>query len=138
MQYLGRSRTFSRTLDLCPVDFLGQSFKKKLCVCFLSGKICFIKYTLQKYRPNYSEYFFYFAHSLLNYHWSAFPYGQTICLTSDINMTSYHCLFQLYMYQLFRSLAYIHSQGVCHRDIKPQNLLLDPESGVLKLCDFGR
>ncbi|KAK8731207.1 hypothetical protein OTU49_007487 [Cherax quadricarinatus] len=44
---------------------------------------------------------------------------------------------KLYMYQLFRSLAYIHSLGVCHRDIKPQNLLLDPETGVLKLCDFG-
>lgn len=44
---------------------------------------------------------------------------------------------KLYMYQLFRSLAYIHSQGVCHRDIKPQNLLLDPDTGVLKLCDFG-
>jgi glycogen synthase kinase 3 beta len=44
---------------------------------------------------------------------------------------------KLYMYQVFRSLAYLHSQGVCHRDIKPQNLLLDPESGILKLCDFG-
>ncbi|KAJ3157774.1 regulator of ime2 [Geranomyces variabilis] len=44
---------------------------------------------------------------------------------------------KLYMYQLFRSLAYIHSLGICHRDIKPQNLLLDPSSGVLKLCDFG-
>jgi len=44
---------------------------------------------------------------------------------------------KLYMYQLFRSLAYIHSNGICHRDIKPQNLLLDPDSGVLKLCDFG-
>ena len=42
------------------------------------------------------------------------------------------------MYQLFRSLAYIHSTGICHRDIKPQNLLLDPESAILKLCDFGR
>lgn len=41
------------------------------------------------------------------------------------------------MYQLFRSLAYIHSLGICHRDIKPQNLLLDPATGVLKLCDFG-
>jgi serine/threonine protein kinase len=41
------------------------------------------------------------------------------------------------MYQLFRSLAYIHSLGICHRDIKPQNLLLDPDTGVLKLCDFG-
>ncbi|KAA0203593.1 hypothetical protein HAZT_HAZT001779 [Hyalella azteca] len=46
-------------------------------------------------------------------------------------------LITLYMYQLFRSLAYIHALGVCHRDIKPQNLLLDPETGVLKLCDFG-
>ncbi|XP_017112698.1 protein kinase shaggy isoform X4 [Drosophila elegans] len=44
---------------------------------------------------------------------------------------------RLYMYQLFRSLAYIHSLGICHRDIKPQNLLLDPETAVLKLCDFG-
>ncbi|KAG8457985.1 hypothetical protein KFE25_012656 [Diacronema lutheri] len=44
---------------------------------------------------------------------------------------------KLYAYQLFRSLAYIHSLGICHRDIKPQNLLVDPETGVLKLCDFG-
>lgn len=41
------------------------------------------------------------------------------------------------MYQLFRSLAYIHSLGICHRDIKPQNLLVDQSTGVLKLCDFG-
>lgn len=46
-------------------------------------------------------------------------------------------LVKLYMYQLFRSLNYIHSMDICHRDIKPQNLLLDPDTGVLKLCDFG-
>lgn len=44
---------------------------------------------------------------------------------------------KLYIYQLCRSLAYIHSLGVCHRDIKPQNLLVHPETNVLKLCDFG-
>lgn len=44
---------------------------------------------------------------------------------------------KLYMYQLLRSLAYIHSVGICHRDIKPQNLLLNPQTGILKLCDFG-
>ena len=46
-------------------------------------------------------------------------------------------LVKLYIYQVLRSLAYIHSLGICHRDIKPQNLLLDPRTGVLKLCDFG-
>lgn len=44
---------------------------------------------------------------------------------------------KLYMYQIFRSLAYIHNLGICHRDIKPQNLLLNSATGVLKLCDFG-
>ena len=41
------------------------------------------------------------------------------------------------MYQICRSLAYIHSLGVCHRDIKPQNLLLNTKTHDVKLCDFG-
>ncbi|KAL0478022.1 glycogen synthase kinase 3 beta [Acrasis kona] len=44
---------------------------------------------------------------------------------------------KLFAYQLCRSLSYIHSQSICHRDIKPQNLLIDPVTGILKLCDFG-
>ncbi|KAI9331877.1 kinase-like domain-containing protein [Obelidium mucronatum] len=44
---------------------------------------------------------------------------------------------KLYIYQVLRSLAYIHSLGICHRDIKPQNLLVDPATGIVKLCDFG-
>jgi serine/threonine protein kinase len=34
-------------------------------------------------------------------------------------------------------LTYIHSLGICHRDIKPQNLLVDPQTHSLKVCDFG-
>ncbi len=41
------------------------------------------------------------------------------------------------MYQVSRALAYIHSCGICHRDIKPQNLLLNTKSHDVKLCDFG-
>lgn len=34
-------------------------------------------------------------------------------------------------------MTYIHSLGICHRDIKPQNLLVDPQTHSLKVCDFG-
>lgn len=44
---------------------------------------------------------------------------------------------QLYTYQMFKGLAYIHSLGVCHRDIKPQNILINPKTHVVKICDFG-
>jgi serine/threonine protein kinase len=46
-------------------------------------------------------------------------------------------LVKLHAYQIMRSIAYIHAVGVCHRDIKPQNLLVDTTKHVLKLCDFG-
>eukprot|EP00923_Selenidium_pygospionis_P019724 GHVN01034384.1.p1 GENE.GHVN01034384.1~~GHVN01034384.1.p1 ORF type:complete len:428 (+),score=32.73 GHVN01034384.1:619-1902(+) len=46
-------------------------------------------------------------------------------------------LVKLYAYQMCRSLGYLHSLGICHRDIKPQNLLVNTKAHVLKLCDFG-
>lgn len=44
---------------------------------------------------------------------------------------------KLYLYQLSRALSHIHALGICHRDIKPQNLLVNPVNQQLKLCDFG-
>ncbi len=46
-------------------------------------------------------------------------------------------LVRLYAYQMLRALAHIHALGICHRDIKPQNLLVDARTHALKLCDFG-
>lgn len=45
---------------------------------------------------------------------------------------------KFYIYQLFKALNYLHNYAkVCHRDIKPQNLLVNPQNWLLKLCDFG-
>ncbi|MDB4942478.1 MAG: Signal transduction histidine kinase CheA [Labilithrix sp.] len=36
-----------------------------------------------------------------------------------------------------RSLAVVHEAGIVHRDIKPSNVIYRPDSGDLKLSDFG-
>uniref|UniRef100_A0A3Q1BDV0 Protein kinase domain-containing protein n=1 Tax=Amphiprion ocellaris TaxID=80972 RepID=A0A3Q1BDV0_AMPOC len=40
-----------------------------------------------------------------------------------------------YMYQLCKSLEHMHSCGIFHRDVKPENILI--KQNVLKLGDFG-
>ena len=37
---------------------------------------------------------------------------------------------------ILRALQYLHSRGVCHRDVKPENILIG-QGGVPLLADFG-
>merc|ERR1719494_390638 len=41
-----------------------------------------------------------------------------------------------YMRDMISGLAYLHSQRICHSDIKPENILIG-DGDILKLADFG-
>ena len=45
-------------------------------------------------------------------------------------------LVKSYLYQIIAAIKYCHSKRILHRDLKPQNLLID-KNGAIKLADFG-
>ena len=57
------------------------------------------------------------------------PIAVSLCLLVDPPAQSY-------LYQMLLGIDYCHSRGVMHRDLKPQNLLVD-RKGALKIADFG-
>ncbi|KAH6898504.1 hypothetical protein B0T10DRAFT_453833 [Thelonectria olida] len=42
----------------------------------------------------------------------------------------------VYALQMLEGIAYLHKTGVAHRDVKPENILLD-HNGIIKYVDFG-
>ena len=46
-------------------------------------------------------------------------------------------LIKIFLYQLLRGLNYLTTISIAHRDIKPQNVLVNLATNKVVICDFG-
>jgi len=74
------------------------------------------------------------------------PVSQTPSLVFEhVNNTEFKQLYpafrdldvRFYVYQILKALDFSHSQGIMHRDIKPQNVMIDHKKRQLRLIDWG-
>lgn len=74
------------------------------------------------------------------------PSSKSPCIITEwIDNIDYKKLFPIltdediryYIYQLLIALDYCHSMGIMHRDVKPQNIIINHEKKELRLIDWG-
>lgn len=56
-------------------------------------------------------------------------------LMSSNELTNFDMRF--YLYEVLRCLHFAHSRGIFHRDIKPQNIIIDHKRRKLRIVDWG-
>ncbi len=86
--------------------------------------------------PNIVEYYGIEVHRDRVYIFEEYCQGGSLAALLEHGRIEDETVIQVYTLQMLEGLIYLHSQGIIHRDIKPDNILLD-HMGVLKYVDFG-
>ena len=86
--------------------------------------------------PNIVEYYGIEVHREKVYIFEEYCQGGSLTQLLEHGRIEDEIVLQVYALQMLDGLMYLHSQGVVHRDIKPDNILLD-HMGVIKFVDFG-
>ncbi|KAF9056478.1 hypothetical protein BJ165DRAFT_1557048 [Panaeolus papilionaceus] len=88
------------------------------------------------HHPNVVDYYGIEVHRDKVYIFEEYCQGGSLAALLEHGRIEDEGMIQVYTMQMLEGLAYLHSKGVVHRDIKPDNILLD-HNGDIKLVDFG-
>ncbi|TFK76749.1 hypothetical protein BDN72DRAFT_783175 [Pluteus cervinus] len=88
------------------------------------------------HHPNVVEYYGIEVHRDRVYIFEEYCQGGSLAALLEHGRIEDEGIIQVYTMQMLEGLAYLHSKGIVHRDVKPDNILLD-HSGVIKFVDFG-
>ncbi|KAF8167798.1 hypothetical protein B0H34DRAFT_683077 [Crassisporium funariophilum] len=88
------------------------------------------------HHPNVVEYYGIEVHRDKVYIFEEYCQGGSLAALLEHGRIEDEGITQVYTMQMLEGLAYLHSRGIVHRDVKPDNVLLD-HNGVIKFVDFG-
>ena len=86
--------------------------------------------------PNIVQYYGIEVHRDKVYIFMEFCSGGSLAGLLEHGRIEDETVIQVYALQMLEGLAYLHESNVVHRDVKPENILLD-HNGVIKFVDFG-